>query len=322
MNTAFNRARFLDPRLFPAFLAAAEYQHFTQAAESTHMTQSGVSQHISKLEEQIGRPLFKRLGKRVVLTEAGSALRRHIQDQVVSINSFFDRLQSEEEGVSGQVSYAMPPSCLLSNHFIEILQRRRDFPELQLRIVTGSSEQILELVVRDEVDFAFVAGKHEHAAVTFDPYCEEECILVSTNEALMRAGDPEQIAREAVVAFPGSDVYYEMWLRHALAGSRIAASELRIAGEINSIHAAIMMVLAGMGSGVFPRHCVEQYLERGELFESRDPAGPVLHSMYIARMAGYQPTNRVQCVLDWFWEMISDARRVSTGVLMPSSPAA
>jgi DNA-binding transcriptional LysR family regulator len=320
MTGSFAGARLLDARLFPAFLAAAELRNFTQAADAAHMTQSGVSQHISKLEEQIGRPLFKRLGKGVVLTPAGEALLRYIREQVVNVNAFFERLQVEEESISGLVSYAMPPSCLLSNHFESILKRRSATPGLQLRIVTGSSTKILDHVLRDEVDFGFVAGKHEHAAVTFEPYCEEECILVSADMGLMAAGDPERIFTTPVIGFPGSDIYYDMWIKHALPKSRLESSELRHAGEINSIHAAIMMVIAGMGCGVFPRHCVEQHLVDRTLYESQDPAGPVLHSIYIARVAGYQPTRRVQCVLNWFWEMVADARRVTAGSLGSSLP--
>jgi DNA-binding transcriptional LysR family regulator len=311
MTTLIHNARLLDPRLFPAFVAAAELRNFTHAAEAAHMTQSGVSQHIAKLEEQIGRPLFKRLGKTVVLTRAGEVLLRYIQEQVANTNALFDRMQTEEESVSGLVSYGMPPSCLLSDHFATILKRRQQTPELELKIVTGSPEEILELVLRDEVDFGFVAGKHEHAAVTFTPYCEEECVLVSSDNSLPLSSEPERLFETPVVSFPGSDVYYDMWLQHTLPEGRKESRSLRKVGEINSIEAAIMMVVSGLGCGVFPRHCVERQLTYGTLHEYSTLAGPLLHSVYIARIAGYQPTRRVQCVLDWFSEMLAEQPKVT-----------
>ena len=53
------------------FTALAECLNFTRAAERVHVTQSTLSHQIRQLEDEVGRPLFDRIGKRVVLTEAG-----------------------------------------------------------------------------------------------------------------------------------------------------------------------------------------------------------------------------------------------------------
>src|ERR1700704_6020814 len=57
------------------FVALAEYLSFTRAAERVHVTQSTLSHQIRQLEEEIGQPLFERIGKKVVTTEAGELLR-------------------------------------------------------------------------------------------------------------------------------------------------------------------------------------------------------------------------------------------------------
>ena len=53
------------------FVALAEYLSFTRAAERVHVTQSTLSHQIRQLEEEVGQPLFDRIGKKVVTTEAG-----------------------------------------------------------------------------------------------------------------------------------------------------------------------------------------------------------------------------------------------------------
>ncbi len=53
------------------FLAIAEVEHFSKAADTLHISQPTLSQQIKNLEEEIGTPLFDRLGRRVKLTEAG-----------------------------------------------------------------------------------------------------------------------------------------------------------------------------------------------------------------------------------------------------------
>lgn len=54
------------------FWAVAREGNLTRAAEQLHVSQSAVSVQIQKLERQLGHPLFERLGRRLVLTEAGS----------------------------------------------------------------------------------------------------------------------------------------------------------------------------------------------------------------------------------------------------------
>ena len=56
------------------FVALAESLNFTRAAERLHVTQSTLSHQIRQLEEELGHPLFDRIGKRVILTEAGEIL--------------------------------------------------------------------------------------------------------------------------------------------------------------------------------------------------------------------------------------------------------
>ena len=57
-----------------AFEAAARHLNLTRAALELHVTQAAVSQHIRQLEEQLGKPLFRRLPRGLALTDEGLAL--------------------------------------------------------------------------------------------------------------------------------------------------------------------------------------------------------------------------------------------------------
>lgn len=57
------------------FLAVAQTENFTRAAERLQISQPSISQQITQLKGLLGTPLFRRVGKRVFLTEAGMALR-------------------------------------------------------------------------------------------------------------------------------------------------------------------------------------------------------------------------------------------------------
>src|SRR3546814_8261512 len=57
-----------------AFEAGARHLSFTKAAEELHVTQAAVSHQVKALEEHLGYPLFKRMTRKLGLTEQGRAL--------------------------------------------------------------------------------------------------------------------------------------------------------------------------------------------------------------------------------------------------------
>jgi DNA-binding transcriptional LysR family regulator len=301
------RARFLDPKLFTAFAAAAELENFTRAAQVARMTQSGVSQHIAKLEEQVGRPLFNRNGNKVLLTPAGKALQKYLQGQVADLDAFFDYLQAEEVALAGVVSYAMPPSCLLSDHFGELLAKRIRQPQLRLKVTLASSPDVLEMVQQNAIDFGFLTLRPESPSIRFRSFCQEEYLLVSSNAQLARSMKAEDIFEHPVIGYPGADVYYNMWIRHHLPNESRDYHSLVRSGDINSLDGAITMVAGGLGNAVFPRHCVQTKLNEAKIFGFAGRVPPLLNTIYVATLADARLPRRATQVIDWFYEMLENS---------------
>lgn len=69
------------------FLSIAESSSFTRAAATLHVTQPTLSHQIRQLEQEIGKPLFDRVGRGVRLTEPGKVLREHARRAVKEIQS-------------------------------------------------------------------------------------------------------------------------------------------------------------------------------------------------------------------------------------------
>ena len=70
----------------PAFLEVAERGSVARAAAALHLTPAAVSRTVRLLEEELGRPLFTRVGRTLVLNGAGVALRDAVRDAVVAID--------------------------------------------------------------------------------------------------------------------------------------------------------------------------------------------------------------------------------------------
>ena len=98
------------------FVALAETLSFTRAAERVHVTQSTLSHQIRQLEEQIGQPLFDRIGKKVVTTEAGELFLAFAARALKEVDLGLAMLQPGGGGLSG------PPAHRRDAH----LQHRPD----------------------------------------------------------------------------------------------------------------------------------------------------------------------------------------------------
>lgn len=295
----------LDPRYFKAFVAAAEFENFSVAANHAAMTQSGISQHISKLEEQLGVSLFMRSSKATVLTDAGKTLLSYIRTYNDSIARLMDTMHKERNVVEGIVSYAMPPSCLLSPHFPMLLERRRAHPLLELKVELLPNEEILPLVIDGKIDFGFVTEKVEHPLLVYKNFCDEEYILVSASQDEMAVLDMDNLLQQRYIDYPGMGVYFNYWMQHFMPECRnISDRSLHHAGEMNSIEGAILMVVGGLGISVFPRHCVQKYIDDGKLFAyERVGKDALLNTIHIVSRNHPDLPTRVETVIQWFMDM-------------------
>ncbi len=294
----------LDTKLFKAFMAAADAENFTNAAKKVFMTQSGISQHIAKLEEQVGLPLFKRIGKQVMLTDAGRRLQKYIEENVYSMEMFLDSVREEHDHISGLVSYAMPPSCLLSPHFGMLLEKRKRYPDITLEVTLASSPEVAQMVLGDEVDFGFVTKRHDHPNLDFRLFCQEEYVLAGSDPEQLKEIDGDTITDMACISYPGADVYFDKWLNHYFPDrENLDFHALDCPSRINSIDGAITMVEGGLGISVFPSHCIMDSLETGRLHLYQSKAEPLNNDIYIATVSGHAYPRAVRQVMDWFFEM-------------------
>lgn len=70
MRSIFLKDGPMELRNLISFIRAAELQSFSKTAEQLGYSQSAVTMQLKQLEEELGIPLFERIGKRVKLTQA------------------------------------------------------------------------------------------------------------------------------------------------------------------------------------------------------------------------------------------------------------
>ena len=181
------------------FVKVAELGSFTRAAEECGVSQPALSQRVAKLEAEIGRPVFDRLGRSVRLTEAGQLLRRRA-DQLLALADDAAR-EVRDDGQSGRVVVAAIPT--IAPFLLPPLLRefRRDFPRATVQVDEEVTEALLRRCARGEVDVGVLALPIEAPpGLSVEPLFDEELLLALPSEHPL--ADREAVPIEAVRGEP------------------------------------------------------------------------------------------------------------------------
>ena len=158
-NLNFNHLRY--------FWAVAHEGSLTRAAQRLNLSQSALSVQIQKLEHQMGHALFERIGKRLVLTEAG-----HIAlDYGDSVFRAGDELMSTLEGrplAKRQVLRVGALTTLSRNFQLEFLRPLVGRSDVELIVRSGTTRDLLSQLEAHAVDVVLSnSAAQRDAGVTF-----------------------------------------------------------------------------------------------------------------------------------------------------------
>ena len=144
----------MDWASLSAFVAIADRGGFSAAAEQLHLTQPAVSKRIAQLEQDLDVRLFDRLGRQVVLTEAGRLLLPRARQMLAEADAARRALQDLGQDVGGRLSLAT--SHHIGLHRLPPLLRRFAalHPRAALDIRFVDSERAYAQVLQGEAELA------------------------------------------------------------------------------------------------------------------------------------------------------------------------
>ncbi len=167
--------------------------NITSAAERLFTSQPGISKQLKQLEAELGVQLFTRKGKSLAaITPAGRdviARARKILREVDNISSLASDLTAEQEGTLSIATTHTQARYVLPDVIREFRQR---YPNVDLNLHQGTSEQIAELISTNKVDFAIATGsQHLFSHLTLYPiYHWHRIVLVPKNHPLAQQSKP------------------------------------------------------------------------------------------------------------------------------------
>jgi len=254
----------LDSRQVRAFCVLARTGSFTQTARELHVTQSGVSHAMKALERDVGCRLLDRLGKKVVLTQAGEQLLHHATKILQEMESARESLA--HLGKWGRGRLRLGASTTACQYIIPPVMRefKESFPEHILNVEPGDTPELVSLLLRHRIDLALSLEPSNEPQLEFHPlFTDELHFIVAALHAWAKTRKVErtEIPRQSYILYAKNSVTFrliEQYFRHE-------QMVLNTVIELGSMEATKELVKLGMGVSILAPWIARKEIEDGSL---------------------------------------------------------
>ncbi|EQC48066.1 LysR family transcriptional regulator [Bacteriovorax sp. Seq25_V] len=239
-------------------VAVARAQSFSKAAEELGVTQSAISQSVKNLENKLEVKLFKRSGKKVVLTGEGEKLFTLASNFLSHLDEALVDIQNAKNTMSGTVRIGTLIGVGKSWLAPELLSFAKEYPELSVSISLGFHEELIREFENYRLDFLILP---EGALPTVG---EKKLLSEETVTLVYPKGNPfgitkdmtiDDLAKIPTVLFEREDQLFQNWCR-AKFGKLPKSKNVKY--TINSHGNMLQAVREGLGIAVVPNHVLKR----------------------------------------------------------------
>lgn len=241
------------------FQTVAHYGSITKAAHELNFVQSNVTARIKQLEAALNTTLFYRHSRGVTLTSSGKTLLSYAEKMIHLFNESIKAV-NDSHIPQGPLSIGSMETTAAVRLPAILALYHKNFPEVDLLLRTGSTEQLIQAVLDYEIDGAFVAGPVHHPDITQEVIFNEKLYLVTAPSSVPLKTINEIKNRTILVFRQGCS--YRARLQQWLYSEGILPIKII---EFGSLEAIIGGVMAGMGVSLLPLSIVSKYNESGQL---------------------------------------------------------
>ena len=247
----------MDTQALKTFVDIAQSGSFSATAERLHLSQPAVSKRIAALEQQVGHKLLDRVGRRVMLTEAGNNLLPHAQQVLITLADATRSLSRLQDDVSGRLSLGTSHHIGLHRLPPVLRQFTHTYPDVDLDIHFMDSEQACDAVIDDSLEMAVVTLPPEADARLSTQLLWPDPLDVIIGPAHPLA-DQREVKLTTLAAYPAvlpdEQTYTHRIIQTALARVN---TQLHVRLATNYLETIKMLVNIGLGWSVLPRAMID-----------------------------------------------------------------
>jgi len=244
------------------FVAVAEEGSFSRAAAKVRVAQPSLSQQIRKLEAEVGQPLFDRLPRSIVLTEAGRCLIEYARQILASIGDARRCVDELKGKIAGDVAVGAIPTIAPYVLPELVVTFQQHYPDVTLHIVEDVTAGIVRRIEAGELDVALASTCQKSASLRIEP--------IGAEPLLALVPEAHSLARQSVITFDDlkSQRFLLLHEMHCLSQqvhhqleSRRLHPEIALAGS--QLSTIANMVAAGIGVSIVPQMMVKHHATPG-----------------------------------------------------------
>lgn len=255
----------MELRQLKTFRTVASLQSFNQSAKVLNYAQSTVSDQIRGLENDLNVLLFKRMGKRVELTEAGEMLLQYTQ-RILDIEEEVRSHIVSSDVHQGALSIRIPETVSIY-YLPEVLYRfHQEFPKIRFSFNNCTSITLQQEFQSGVTNLAFLITDEEYGApnLVTEVLMSLPLVLVTHPESPLAKKRAVQVPdlHDETIILPQTDCSYSAMLKRALAESKVEPSHIF---DFNCLESIKKCVESGTGITLISRISVEKEIEEGRL---------------------------------------------------------
>lgn len=146
----------MEFRVLQYFLAIAREETISGAAESLHITQPTLSRQIKELEEELGKQLFVRGNRKIILTEDGMLLRQRAEEIVNLVEKTTSEIMLSDDAISGNIYIGSGETEGIRVIAKVIEKCQQEYPGIKFHLFSGNAQDVAEKIENGLLDFGIL----------------------------------------------------------------------------------------------------------------------------------------------------------------------
>ncbi|OGU35999.1 MAG: hypothetical protein A2068_13415 [Ignavibacteria bacterium GWB2_35_6b] len=248
--------------------AASEEGSLTAAGKKLFLTQSALSHQLKEIETEYGVPFFQRIGKKMILTQAGERVLSSAKTILDEIQKTDSELKSFSAGDSGVLRIST--ECYTCYHWLSKLLKsfHTIFPNVELQIIAEATRKPLPYLLEGKLDVAIVSssaiGMAERHSLRSTKLFSDELVVVTyknhrlTKKSSVRAHD---FIEETLILYTVQNEDLDVF-QYLLNPAGVAPKKVL---KLQLTEAIIEMVKAELGITVMAKWAIKPYLKNNQL---------------------------------------------------------
>lgn len=292
--------RLPDFEAWSIFATVVENKSFTGAAVALGLSKATVSKAVTRLETQVGAPLFHRTSRRMALTESGSKLLDHARRILAEGEAAEEAAREDASEPVGLVRLAAPMSFGLSHVAPAIADFLQGYPGISVDLHLSDTRVDL---IGEGFDIALRVGALPDSSLRARRLCPVRIMVITSPNYLAKHGTPThpaQLGEHSCVRYSLS-AKPENWNFSSPSGEQVT---VQIAGQlsVNNGDAMLPSLCAGLGIGQLPDFIVKSHIDSGRLVEILANWATPPSALHLLTPPGRIRPKRVMALIDFLAE--------------------